>query len=54
MVGDVYQYLDQTVEAGKVYYYWIELVFRDKVQETGPVFAELFFEHRYWLPAVLR
>ncbi len=54
MVGNAYQYLDQTVEAGRVYFYWIELVFRDKTQETGPVFAELFFEHRYWLPAVLR
>jgi len=52
--GNDYQYLDVTVAPGMVYYYWVELVFRNMSQDIGPVPAEMLFENKIWLPYILR
>ena len=47
--GNNYQYLDTTVEAGKVYYYWIEWVEESRSEYFGPVVSDIV-PFKVWLP----
>jgi hypothetical protein len=51
--GNDYQYLDATVEGGKVYYYWIEWVEEIRSEYFGPAISDIV-RFKVWLPLGMR
>jgi hypothetical protein len=51
--GNDYQYLDETAETGKEYYYWIEWVGDSYSELYGPLTTRLF-PFIFWIPIGFR
>jgi hypothetical protein len=50
--GNTYQFMDMSVEPGREYYYWIEMVYTSGSERVGPLVVESTFP--LFLPLVVR